>query len=92
MTTSSVQTAANGSTAAEATNLHPATQLGAVHLTVSNLDRSLSFYQDVLGFKVQERAGDMAQLGAGRTPFVVLTEVPGARHVANRSGLYHFAV
>ena len=56
------------------------------------MDRSLGFYQDVLGFQVQERAGDTAHLGAGRTPFVVLTEVPGARHVANRSGLYHFAV
>lgn len=90
--TTSVQTAANGTPAAEATRLHPATQLGAVHLTISNLDRSLGFYQDVLGFQVQEQAGATAQLGAGRTPFVVLTEVPGARHVANRSGLYHFAV
>jgi catechol 2,3-dioxygenase len=90
--TTSVQTAANGTAAAEPGRLHPATQLGAVHLTVSNLDRSLGFYQDVLGFQVQEQAGDTAYLGAGRIPFVVLTEVPGARHVANRSGLYHFAV
>jgi catechol 2,3-dioxygenase len=90
--TTSVQAAANGTQTAESTRLHPATQLGAVHLTVSNLDRSLGFYQDVLGFQLQERADDTARLGAGRTPFVVLTEVPGARHVANRSGLYHFAV
>ncbi len=88
----SVQTATNGTAAAEAGRLHGATQLGAVHLTVSNLDRSLGFYQDVLGFQVQERAGDTAYLGAGRKSFVVLTAVPGARHVANRSGLYHFAV
>ena len=43
-------------------------------------------------FKSRIAPADTAYLGAGRTPFVVLTEVPGARHVANRSGLYHFAV
>jgi catechol 2,3-dioxygenase len=72
--------------------LHAATRLGAVHLTVSDLDRSLPFYERVLGFQVQDRAGDTARLGAGRQPFLVLTEVRGARLVRNRSGLYHFAI
>jgi catechol 2,3-dioxygenase len=92
MTTPTVQTYASGDTAASSAQLHPATQLGAVHLTVSNLDRAQGFYQDVLGFQVQEQASDTAHLGTGRAPLLVLTEVPGARHVANRSGLYHFAV
>jgi catechol 2,3-dioxygenase len=90
--TTSWQAAENADSGAGATHLHPATRLGAVHLTVSNLERSLAFYQDVLGFRVQERAGATARLGAGRAPFVVLTEVAGARRVPNRSGLYHFAV
>lgn len=72
--------------------LHPATRLGAVHLTVADLSRSLDFYQTVLGFQVQDRAGATAYLGAGRNPFVVLTEERGARQVRNHSGLYHFAI
>jgi catechol 2,3-dioxygenase len=86
------QATTNGENGASKVHLHPATRLGAVHLTVSNLDRSLDFYQGVLGLQVQERAGDTAYLGAGRGAFVVLTEVAGARHVPNRSGLYHFAI
>jgi catechol 2,3-dioxygenase len=76
----------------EAGKLHPATRLGAVHLTVSELDRAVAFYTDVLGFQVHDRAGEKAYLGAGRQPFLVLTEVRGARHWRNRSGLYHFAI
>jgi catechol 2,3-dioxygenase len=90
--TTSLQATENADSGAGAHHLHPATRLGAVHLIVSNLERSLAFYQDVLGFQVQERAGATAHLGAGRAPFVVLTEVAGARRVPNRSGLYHFAV
>ncbi len=50
------------------------TSLGAVYLTVSNLDRSLKWYQDILGFKVHQREGDSARLGAGRDDLLVLTE------------------
>jgi catechol 2,3-dioxygenase len=63
-----------------------------VHLTVADLDRALAFYETVLGFQVQERAGATAHLGAGRSLFVVLTEERGARQVRNHSGLYHFAI
>jgi catechol 2,3-dioxygenase len=46
--------------------LPAATQIGHIHLKVSNLDRALGFYRDVLGFEVQQRHGDQAVfLGAG---------------------------
>jgi catechol 2,3-dioxygenase len=72
--------------------IHPATRLGAVHLTVADLERSLAFYQAVLGFQVQARGAGTADLGAGREALVVLTEEPGARPVRHHSGLYHFAI
>ncbi len=72
--------------------LHPATRMGAVHLAVADLPRSLAFYEEMLGFRVQEQEGRTAQLGAGREPLVVLTEQRGARQVRNHSGLYHFAI
>ena len=71
-------------------------RIGHVHLKVADLERSLSFYRDVLGFTVTQRYGDQAvflsaggyhhQLGlntwesAGGSP-----PAPGA------TGLYHVA-
>jgi catechol 2,3-dioxygenase len=66
--------------------------LGHVHLTVSQLDRSLAFYQNALGFKIHRREGDTAYLGAGQTDLLAVTENPGARLYPNRTGLYHFAI
>src|SRR2546428_1370752 len=46
--------------------IHPNTRIGHVHLTVSDLDRALAFYRDVLGFEVTSRYGrDAVFLSAG---------------------------
>ena len=39
---------------------HPETTVGHIHLTVSDLERSLAFYRDLLGFEVSARYGDSA--------------------------------
>ena len=36
------------------------TRIGHVHLKVSDLERSLQFYRDLLGFEVQQKFGDSA--------------------------------
>lgn len=36
------------------------TRIGHVHLKVSDLERSLQFYRDLLGFEVQQHYGDSA--------------------------------
>ena len=42
----------------------PATlRLGPVHLTVTDLDRSVAFYQDSLGLRARGRADGTAALG-----------------------------
>jgi catechol 2,3-dioxygenase len=38
----------------------PQTQIGHVHLKVSDLDKSLSFYKDLLGFEITQRYGNSA--------------------------------
>ena len=36
------------------------TRIGHVHLKVSNIDESLKFYEDLLGFEITERIGNSA--------------------------------
>jgi catechol 2,3-dioxygenase len=71
----------------------PATlRLGALHLTVTDLDRSVAFYQDSLGLRLHRREDPVAALGAGEDDLVVLHEEPGARPAGRHAGLYHFAL
>ena len=76
--------------------LPAATQLGHVSLQVSDLARSLEYYQGVLGLAVLERADVAAMLGTTDeiTPLVQLSERKGARPIPQhgRLGLYHFAI
>jgi len=46
--------------------VHPETRVGHIHLKVSDLDRAIHFYRDVLGFELQQRFGSQAAfLSAG---------------------------
>jgi catechol 2,3-dioxygenase len=46
--------------------IDPRVDIGHVHLKVSDLDRAIAFYRDVLGFELQQRIGeDAAFLSAG---------------------------
>jgi catechol 2,3-dioxygenase len=75
--------------------LPDSTGLGPVRLQIADLERSLAFYQSVLGLRVVERDGPRAALAAhdGRV-LVELNERPGARPAGRggRLGLYHFAI
>lgn len=75
-------------------SIHPDTQIGLVALTVANLERSVAFYQDVLGFKVIERGNNSVILGVEASePLLMLTEQIGARpKPSSTTGLYHFAI
>lgn len=76
--------------------LPSATHLGVVRLQVSDLERSLPYYDRVLGMRLLDRGGDVATLGAqdGDRAIIELHELPGARPVPRRGrlGLYHYAI
>lgn len=76
--------------------LPDATRIGRVKLQVSNLDRSIAYYQRVLGLEVRERSEGFASLApkGGSEAILELKERRGARPVPRRGllGLYHFAV
>jgi catechol 2,3-dioxygenase len=71
----------------------PATlRLGAVHLIVSDADRSVDWYQRSLGLRVHRQEPGLAELGDGVETVTVLHEQPGARPAGRHAGLYHYAL
>ena len=74
-------------------HLDPRLTLERVELSVSDLSRSLNFYQTVLGMTVLERNAFGASLGTPTHTLLELLEVPGALTAPQSSpGLFHFAV
>ena len=69
-----------------------ATRMGAVHLSVADLDRSVGWYESALGLCVHGRENGRAALGTGGEDLLVLHGEPGARPARGTSGLYHFAL
>ena len=73
-----------------------ATTLGPVHLTVADLARSHSFYEEVLGLHATELDRDAITLGSalnGSTPLVELRADASASPLDRRApGLYHLAI
>ena len=72
--------------------IDPATRIGAVHLTISDLRRSVRFYETHLGFAVHRRTGRTAWLGAGGPDLLILSQCESAPRVRGTTGLYHFAM
>ena len=76
--------------------LPEATRLGRVRLQVADLDRSIAFYETILGLRVIGRDADSAGLGPhGEDREIVrLRQLRTARPVPKRGllGLYHFAI
>jgi len=69
----------------------PDTHMGLVELSVSDLDRSLAYWQDAIGLRVLSRENGTAELGAD-TPLVRFVEEPGARPAHGFTGLFHVAL
>jgi catechol 2,3-dioxygenase len=71
----------------------PATlRLGAVHLSVADVDRSVDWYQRALGLRAHSHAAATAELGDGTETVVVLHEDPRAAPAGRHAGLYHYAL
>src|SRR5947207_5745495 len=66
--------------------------VGAVHLTVGELERSLDYYRTQIGLAVLDQGGGEASLGTGGRELLHLVEQRGARPSGHSTGLYHFAL
>lgn len=76
---------------------HPKTKIGHIHLTVSDLERSLKFYRDILGFEITQFYGEQAVfLSAGGYHHHIGLNTWAGKDAApppdGHTGLYHFAI
>jgi catechol 2,3-dioxygenase len=68
------------------------TKLGPVHIAVTEKDRALAIWRDVVGLDVLAEEGNALWMGVGETPLIVL-ETGATRPVVQRTiGLYHVAI
>lgn len=77
--------------------VHPEVRIGHVHLKVADLERSLAFYRDVLGFEVTQRFGQQAAfLSAGgyhhHIGLNTWESQGGSPPHRGTTGLYHVAI
>ncbi len=78
-------------------NIHPDTRIGHVHLKVSDIQRSETFYRDVLGFEVTARYGsDAVFMSAGGYHHHIGLNTwhskGGQPPPARSTGLFHLAI
>ena len=69
----------------------PEAHMGLVELSVSDLGRTIEYWQDAIGLRVLSRENGTAELGAD-TPLVRFVEEPGARSAQGFTGLFHVAL
>ena len=77
--------------------IDPGTDIGHVHLKVSDIERALDFYSGVLGFDVMQRWGDSAAFvsAGGYHHHIGLNTWEsrgGSPPPRGTTGLYHFAI
>jgi catechol 2,3-dioxygenase len=65
---------------------------GAVHLEVTNLQRSVDFWQAYIGLQVRSTTADSAELGTASSTLVVLHATAKTPFKNGYSGLYHLAI
>ena len=65
---------------------------GAVHLNITNLERSVSFWKDFIGLKVRNVTTEYTELGTDKNTLVVLYPTAKTGFKNGYSGLYHLAI
>jgi catechol 2,3-dioxygenase len=76
--------------------IDPGVRIGHVHLKVADLDRSLAFYRDILGFEITRRRAGAVFMSAGGYHHHIALNVwesqGGSPPPPGTTGLYHVAI
>lgn len=65
---------------------------GAIHLEITSLERSLTFWRDLIGLEEIARSEGAATLGTGGRALLVLHETASQPLARGHAGLYHLAI
>lgn len=65
---------------------------GAVHLNVTNLQRSVVFWKEYIGLKLRNATAEYTELGTDKSTLVVLYPTAKTPFKNGYSGIYHLAV
>jgi catechol 2,3-dioxygenase len=78
------------------TSIDPGVRIGHVHLKVADIDRSLAFYRDLLGFQIRARLPGAAFIAAGdyhhHLGLNTWESQGGSPPPPGTTGLYHTAI
>lgn len=77
--------------------IHPQARIGHIHLIVSDLEKSLKFYRDLLGFEITSTYGNSAVFlsAGGYHHHIALNTWNGNKATpppSGHTGLYHFGI
>ncbi len=75
--------------------LNPKTRIGHIHLTVSDLEKSVKFYGEILGFEITQQWNGAVFLSAGGYHHHIGLNTWGtgrSKPEEGQVGLYHFAI
>src|ERR1044072_2369264 len=73
--------------------IDPSTSIGAVGLTVGDVDRTQRFYEKAVGLETLDRSASGPRMGAGGETLLELIGDPDAPpRPPGTSGLFHFAI
>lgn len=76
-------------------SLHPTTKLGPVHIKVTDLDKSVKFYEEVIGLRAIERKQNIVEFATIDNQTLLIVEADPTFEILpaqSHSGLYHFAI
>lgn len=65
---------------------------GAIHLNITNLKKSTSFWTEIVGMKLRSSSENQAEFGTKNKTLVVVHQAANSKFKKGFSGLYHFAI
>lgn len=65
---------------------------GAIHLNITNLEKSTLFWTKIVGMKERKASGNTAEFGTETQTLVVVHQTAQTSYEKGYSGLYHFAI
>ncbi|MGD2156935.1 MAG: VOC family protein [Anaerolineales bacterium] len=68
------------------------TTIGSIALAISDMERSLNYYLNQLGFRLHDQTNKTTRLGTNEHELLLLEERPGSSKKDPTTGLYHMAI